>query len=385
MEKIQARVVRTWMFNHQSWHGFEIKQGNYEEAQFSLFDYIIESAKKHGVMLIPALENYWEAYGGIDSILKWEKLAPGQAGRWKFFNSKECPGCFISCKNYLSYVLNRVNHYSGISYKNDPTIFAWDLMNEPRYENATPNENTTGITLRLWIDTMAAFVKSTDKNHMVCAGFEGQQKTKFGYGGDCGNPFGYVQASPYIDFTSAHPYPTEGWAGLSIDQTCSLIRTWISISRDSLHKPFFLGEFNVHGNNEKGSRSQWWTAIYDELEKSSAGGSAFWWFSDRPYDNANFGVTAGSAELSVFTAHSKRMAAKSAPTHAIISSAEAPETRPTSQKIKVTFISNKAMAAKLNAQGGIIYFNSKGSRLRLLKGNCMVIERFTLTRRSIID
>jgi len=88
MEKIKARVVRTWMFNHQTWHGFEIKQGIYEEAQFKEFDYIIESAKKHNVMLIPTLENYWEAYGGIDAVLNGRPGGLRAGGRWRYFNKK---------------------------------------------------------------------------------------------------------------------------------------------------------------------------------------------------------------------------------------------------------------------------------------------------------
>lgn len=32
-------------------------------------------------------------------------------------------------------VLDRVNSLTNITYKDDPTIFAWELMNEPRCES----------------------------------------------------------------------------------------------------------------------------------------------------------------------------------------------------------------------------------------------------------
>jgi hypothetical protein len=133
--KMQAdgiMVVRLWMFSHESWHGFEPTKGIFNEQQWSLFDYAIESAKSHGIKLIPVFENYWEAYGGIDTRLTWEGLTGGHPGRAKFFNKSVCPGCFTQYKNMVSFALNRINHYSGIAYKNEPAIFAWELMNEPR-------------------------------------------------------------------------------------------------------------------------------------------------------------------------------------------------------------------------------------------------------------
>ena len=102
-------------------------------------------------------------------------------------------------------------------------MLAWELMNEPRYQNATPNENTTGTTLRAWVDEMGAYVKGLDPNHMLGTGMEGQQ-TAYGYGGDAGNPFVYIHQSPYIDFTSGHMYPTEGWAGLTFATARTLLQ-----------------------------------------------------------------------------------------------------------------------------------------------------------------
>ncbi|MFJ7266685.1 cellulose binding domain-containing protein [Streptomyces sp. NPDC099050] len=298
-------VARVWMFSHESWHGFEEREGEFNEQQYAAFDYIIESAKAHDLRLIPVFENYWEAYGGIDTRLRWEGLSGGQPGRAAFFDKNRCPGCFTSYKNSVSYALNRTNHYSGVQYKDEPAIFAWELMNEPRYEGQSAAENVEGTTLRAWVDEMGAFVKAIDPNHLLGAGIEGHG-TQYGFGGDEGNPFVHIQQSPYVDFTSAHPYPTEHWADLSIEETKDLVRAWVRDSHEVVGKPFFMGEFNVHNVD----RAVWWREIYTAFEEAGGDGSAFWWYQDRTIDG-KFGVSAGAPELAVLRAHSDRMAVKS--------------------------------------------------------------------------
>jgi mannan endo-1,4-beta-mannosidase len=294
-------VLRTWMFDHESWHCFEPSKGVFSDQQFAEFDYILYSAAQHNIRVIPVFENYWEAYGGIHTRLSWEGLATGQSNRWRFFNQSACPGCFTQYQNYVSYALNRTNHYTGVKYKDDPTVFAWELMNEPRYEGQGSAENVNGTTLRKWVDTMASYIKGIDANHMVDAGLEGHG-TKYGFGGDEGNPFVAIQQSPYIDFTSAHPYPNEGWANLSLDQTITLINAWLSDAHNVVGKPFFLGEFNTQGVD----RSTWWTSIFDDLQTQDADGSAFWWYPDTQAGGDNYSVKHGAPELSVCSGRTPR-------------------------------------------------------------------------------
>lgn len=304
LQQDKVTVLRTWMFDHESWHGFESSKGVYNEQQFALFDYIIQSAKAHNVMLIPVFENYWEAYGGIDTRLAWEGLSGGHPGRAKFFNKQVCPGCFTQYKNYVNYALNRVNHYSGVKYKDEPSIFAWELMNEPRYQDVSADENASGATLRAWVDEMGAYVKSIDANHLLGTGLEGHE-AKYGFGGNEGNPFVYIHQSPYIDFTSAHPYPDEGWAGLDIPKTKTLIRAWISDSHNVVGKPFYMGEWNVHQD-----WTNWWSQIYTDFEAAGGDGSGFWWYKDGS-GGGGFDTVFGAPQLAVFRQHSANMAAKS--------------------------------------------------------------------------
>ncbi|MDI5787504.1 cellulase family glycosylhydrolase [Bacillus licheniformis] len=65
-------------------------------------------------------------------------------------------------------MLNRVNTYNGVKYKDDPAIMAWELANEPRVQS-----DRTGNTLVEWADEMSEFIKSIDQNHLVAVGDEG--------------------------------------------------------------------------------------------------------------------------------------------------------------------------------------------------------------------
>ena len=294
-----VKVVRTWGFNHQTWCGFEPSKGVFNEAEFETFDYIMQSAKNNGIRVIITLENYWDDYGGIDAVLGWEGL-PGGTGPTKavFYTN---PNCQADYEAYVQHFVTRTNVYTGVAYKDDPTVFAWELMNEPRYEDM--GEDTTGITLRAWVDEMAGYIKSMDPKHMVSCGLEGQG-TIYGYGGNSGNPFVYIQQSPYIDFCTAHPYPDESWANLSTTQAAALIDAWISDATTKVGKPFVMEEYNTNNNQEA-----YWTAMLTEIENQNGAGDNFWNYNDTvtsPFDELH-----GYPILSdVFIPHSNRMAAK---------------------------------------------------------------------------
>jgi hypothetical protein len=300
-------VLRLWMFSHESWHGFEPAKGVYNETQFKLFDYIVASAGRHGIRLLPVLENYWEEYGGIDQRLRWEGLPGGPEGRSAFFDPNRCPGCFAQYKAYARFALDRVNTFTGIAYRDDPTIFAWELMNEPRYRyEPAPDDAESRTMLRAWVDEMAGYLKSLDHNHMVGVGVEGLES---GHDFACAehNPFVSVHRSPYIDYASAHVYPTDKGLTMTLEDAKAFFRKMVDASRKAIGKPFYLTEFNV----SESDRQRWWTEIFGELERGDANGIGFWWYQNRNLD-AGVGVEAGAPELAVFRDLASRQAAKHA-------------------------------------------------------------------------
>ncbi len=294
------RVVRLWGFSHEDWHGFEPQKGVYSEAQFSLFDYVVKSAEANGIKLIIALENYWNDYGGIKDRLKWEGIDVAGAGthdQGQFFTNASAIQGF---KNYVEYFITRVNHYDGVEYRNDPTILAWELMNEPRYQGF--GDDLASETLRAWVDDMGAFIKSIDSKHLLGTGLEAHG-LKYGFGGDEGNDFIKIHESPYIDFTSAHPYIRESWSNFTLEQTMKLMAQWADESHNIIKKPLYIGEFNV----EIQERFEWWEEMYSFIEENKIGASGFWWFPDNQTPRDKFAVFEGDVEVAIYKEHALRM------------------------------------------------------------------------------
>lgn len=305
MAKSGVTVCRTWGFSSETWHGFETAPGKFNEAEFMQFDYIMSCAEKYNIKMIITLENFWDAYGGIDEKLNWAGLDSGNyKARCEWFTSEKCQSWY---RNYIKHFVNRVNYFTGETYKDDPDIFAWDLMNEPRYQDYSTEENASGKTLRKWVDESAAYLKSLDPNHMVCAGIEGHE-AKYGFGGNEGNPFVYLQQSPYIDFCSAHPYPSEGWAGLTPEGNAKLVRAWIKDAHEEVGKPIVIGEFNAHNNMAYEKYEAYWRSVYDTVYEEDAAGALFWEFNT--FRLSPFTVMDGDEILDYFMEMSKKMQAK---------------------------------------------------------------------------
>jgi mannan endo-1,4-beta-mannosidase len=99
-------------------------------------------------------------------------------------------------------------------YKDEPAIFAWELMNEPRCLS-----DVSGQTLQAWITEMAQFVKSIDGNHLLTVGLEGfygpTTPEKFilnpgDWAQALGSDFIHNSRIETLDFASVHAYP-DSW------------------------------------------------------------------------------------------------------------------------------------------------------------------------------
>ena len=96
-------------------------------------DFVVSHAKVYGIRLILSFVNNFKDYGGKAQYVQWGRNAGlNISSDDDFYTNPTVKGYY---KNHVKNVLTRVNSITGIAYKDDPTIFSWELINEPRCQS----------------------------------------------------------------------------------------------------------------------------------------------------------------------------------------------------------------------------------------------------------
>ncbi|KAK4741467.1 hypothetical protein SAY87_025055 [Trapa incisa] len=280
-------VARTWAFSDGGYRPLQYSPGSYNEQMFQGLDFVIAEARRYGIKLILSLVNDYENFGGKKQYVNWARNQ-GQylSSDDDFFRNPVVKGYY---KNHVKRVLNRYNIFTRIHYKDDPTIMAWELMNEPRCTS-----DTSGRTIQAWVTEMASFVKSIDSNHLLEIGLEGfygqstPQRRGVNPSTDIGTDFIANNRVRGIDFATVHSYPDQ-WLSNSNDQAqLSFLNNWLDVHiRDAqyiLQKPLFLTEFGKSWKDPGYStyqRDQLFNTVYYKVYSSAkrggaVAGSLFW-------------------------------------------------------------------------------------------------------------
>lgn len=306
MIAMNLKVIRIWGFldGEPNEHSvMQPKPGIYDESGFSKLDYAIYKAGQTGVKLVIPFVNNWDDFGGMNQYARWFKAD----GHDAFYTH---PGIKKAYKDYVYYMLNRVNIYTGVKYKDDPAIMAWELANEPR----APSDKS-GNTLIEWADEMSAYIKSIDQNHLVAVGDEGfyriEGHPEWPYGGGEGVDWKRLTALSAIDYGTYHLYP-DHWG-----ETAEWGNQWIiDHIRDGneIGKPVVLEEF---GYQDKTKRDGVYKTWLDIIEKHDGAGSQFWILTgiqddDTLYpDYDGFRIVYPGSAASIISEHAGRMNEKS--------------------------------------------------------------------------
>lgn len=272
--------------------------GEYDEDLWKGLDFLLAEMKKRGMTATMVLGNFWTWSGGFPQYLKWSGAGdipfPQEEGTsWqeftdysKTFYSNEKAQKMM--EDHIRKVINRINHVTGEAYKEDPTIMAWQLANEPRGYD-TPE------LYRKWTRRVASVIKSLDANHLVCLGSEGNTGSSH-----AGVNVLLDNDNPDIDYITMHIWPQNwGWfdpenAEVSFRPTLEKIDAYwekhMKVAQ-KLEKPIVFEEFGIarDGGSFQTDGSVTWRdkfyshffnkAVKSILEGDPVQGINFWTYS----------------------------------------------------------------------------------------------------------
>lgn len=215
-------------------------------------DYVLAAAAKNDIKVIVVLLNNWRAFGGIDQYLMWY----GRDKHHEFFTAPELRQAY---RDWVEHVITRKNTVNGRAYRDDPTVFAWELANEPRCKGGNAFDTSTGwdkSTITTWASEMSTYIKSLDSNHLVSVGDEGFLDgggAHWAYKANDGVDHAALTGLPGIDFGTFHLYPEDWRTPENFGE--QWILDHLRVARE-LGKPTILEEYGIKVNRAQGNAGE---------------------------------------------------------------------------------------------------------------------------------
>ena len=218
LDQMNFRVVRLWNLpirdpqakspdGGMTWHYVQ-GPGKFNEESFKVVDNIFALANRYGVRVVFDFTAESGAYlGGIGTYAA-HRGKPLKA----FWTDPQLKDDY---KTTLRYVLGRTNSITGVRYRDDKAVLAWQFGNEM---HSAPDA---------WLSEMAAYVKQLAPNHLVA-------ETRH-------RPGQALQVDPNIDLLTRHLYSNykgvgDGWPAAIAKELATL----------GGQRPLFIGEFGPY-------------------------------------------------------------------------------------------------------------------------------------------
>jgi len=287
-------VIRVWAFGEggpndikpmadfADWprnHPFRFTPDQWNEEAFVHLDNVIAEAAKNKVHVQLCLTNWWRDTGGVTQYLRWAGITEAADDSRPFGINNEKAILFYSnpetrrlYREHLNKLATRKNTVTGIAYRDDPTIFGWELMNEAQVITGRWAER------RAWIAEMSEYLKSLDPNHLIAPG-------EWGYRSSAERREWLADHSlPTIDYCDVHLYPRDDHD--SFVQSPNVLREFFdnrSAAALSIGKPLVVGEFGMgpDGYNNS-SEIDWYKAFFEANVRAGVAGAMFWILTPDP-------------------------------------------------------------------------------------------------------
>lgn len=285
-------VVRMWAFYDGYDCGYssvapdenviQMHPGVFDEEALQNLDLVIAKGKQMGLLFILPFINYWDELGGICQYNTWAGAEDPSMNMNFFLNNEQTQKWY---RDYIYMILNRVNTYTGVAYKDEPAIMSWQIMNEGRNKGENPK------ILRDWYREIAQYIKSIAPNQLVGTGEEGlddgvppiysvqEYSNIYVLQADEGTSYLLNTSIPEIDYGNAHWYPTEFGFGYAISTDLLIAQdTWMTDHKriaNMVDKPFVLGEYGFPGWGDE-RVTVIYSRLWNKAEEIELDGSLLW-------------------------------------------------------------------------------------------------------------
>jgi hypothetical protein len=133
--------------------------GTFNAAAFEHIDYALASARAHGIKIVPTIIGDDASAGGGGCVyLRWRGLSQPGCSLIEMAPFWTDPTVIGDVEAHIAALLNHVNVYTHVAYKDDPAILGWDLLNGGG--SPTP-----------WTRQIVDFIRTIDSRHLILSGY----------------------------------------------------------------------------------------------------------------------------------------------------------------------------------------------------------------------
>ncbi len=132
--------------------------GHFNQEAFERIDYALKSARAHGIKIIPTIVGDDARGGGTGCVyLRWRSISVPNCSIINmppFWTDQTVIG---DVEEHIKALMNHVNVYTHVAYKDDPTILGWDLLNG-------------GGSPVPWTRQVVEYIRGVDNRHLILSG-----------------------------------------------------------------------------------------------------------------------------------------------------------------------------------------------------------------------